>query len=78
MFTLQPETVPSCLYFQSSWENQGVYQMGCNMLVSCRGPATHMPGAGHLQFSSQTGDVCYTGFEPITIHMYKEVNQISC
>ena len=49
------------LYFQSSCENQGVHQMGCNMLVSCPGPATHMPGAGHLQFSSQTGDVCYMG-----------------
>ena len=78
MFTLQPETVLSCLYFQSSWENQRVYQMGCNMLVSCPGPVTRMPGAGHPQFSSQTGDMCYMGFEPITIHMYKEVNDISC
>ena len=78
MFTLQPETVLSCLYFQSSCENQGVYQMGCNMLVSCPGPATHMPRAGHPQFSSQTGNMCYMGFEPITICMYMEVNQISC
>ena len=66
------------LYFQSSCENQGVYQMGCNMLVSCPGPATHMPRAGHPQFSSQTGNMCYMGFEPITICMYMEVNQISC
>ena len=33
--TLPPETVSSYWYFQSSWQNRTVYQMGCDMNLSC-------------------------------------------
>ena len=38
--------------------------MGCNMLVSCPGPATHMPcpGTSHLQFSHQSRRYMLHGF----------------
>ena len=61
---MTPETVSSYRYFQSSWQNRIVYQMGCGLTISCPDPATHMLcvlGQVIYSFLIWTADNCYMG-----------------
>ena len=59
-----PGTVLSYLYFQSSWQNQVLYQMGDNVTVSCPDSDSYMscPRASHQLFSHWNRGYMLHGF----------------